>query len=221
MTIQILDGPGDWGQVQYTHDKEKYLFPLHRPTGHVFNNDPSILIRFKCLELIFATPVAAIFRSFGSAAEALGSGVGEMARYIVSKYVMNNENISFRSQKTVLAAQEAARSLFYGALMTTIAFLGVFAPHTMRRYYGHYERVLNRHPEGPRADRCYLAFCFQRIAVLPASKDGNQIEQMKTLENRLGKFLGYISSGTQPADAKDCCDHNFERMLNLFSSAEA
>lgn len=181
-SVRLENHSADWGTVFIQHDDEEVAFPYHIPTREIFNHDPELLVRIKCIGLTCLTPLASLIRSVYWLSQSIFLILTEVYHYL------DGQAISDDAQGIIEeSAYDTVRALGYGALMTGSAFMGIFDPNQGRYYYGRLERELNRHWDGPHRDKFYLAICFQRIFVIPEDD-----EELTEVEDRLTKYLDRI-----------------------------
>ncbi len=174
-----------WGAVIVEYKENKHHFPYHAPTREIFNLDPAPVIRCKCLALILMTPLITIARSVYWLSLSIFMALSEVYHYL------DGQDISNEAQQAIIdTAKDSVRAIWYGALLTGCALLGTLAPYWGRQHYGWLERDLNRHGDGPHRDKFYLAFCFQRLCILPEENPENS----DLLKNKLTKYLTHIDA---------------------------
>jgi hypothetical protein len=181
---QEPQGLSDWGNIFLEYHEKEYRFPYHIPSGEVFNYDPTLLIRFKCVGLVAMTPLVSLIRSVYWFAVSIFMVLSEVYRYL------DGQSPSEEAQEAIYAnAYDSLRALGYGTLMTGSALMGIFAPYQGRLHYGLFERELNHHSDGPHRDKFYMAICFQRLTNL-SSED----EDEDQVEDKLTRYLDRIDS---------------------------
>lgn len=174
-----------WGEFVLPHNEKEYKFPCHIPSREIFNLDPDSVIRGKCLALILLTPVVSVARSVYWLAQSIFMALAGVYRYL------DGQGASQEDQDAIYeTAQDSVRALGYGVLLTGCAFIGVGAPYWGRLHYGWLERSLNRHVDGPHRDKYYLAYCFQRLSMLPEDYP----ENCDQVTEKLTKYLDLIHS---------------------------
>jgi hypothetical protein len=173
-----------WSNISVEYQKKEYQFPCYTPTGEVFNHDPSMLIRIKCLALTCLTPLVSVARSIYWFANAIFMVLKEIFYYLDGQDQTDDTRIAMGDY-----AYESLRVLGYGTLMTGSALMGVVAPYQSRLHYGWLERELNYHSDGPHRDKFYLAICFQRLYVLSEDEE----ETGETAE-KLTKYLARVDA---------------------------
>jgi hypothetical protein len=198
----------EWGEEILVHKNKEYSFPYHIPSHEVFNNDPKMLIRAKCAGLVIATPVITVVRSAYSLALAIFKVLAETYHYLDSG--------SFSSSAIYEPAFESIRALGYGVLLTRWAVQGMMTPYNARRHYSQLERELNRHADGPHRDKFYLAFCFQRRALMPQESDLDYDQKMQEIAQRLMGDIDFISEMRTSLFTGAWC-----RLMNTFRSKKA
>lgn len=176
---QIFEN-SNWGEVEVLFQEEKVQFPYHIPTGEVFNHDPELLIRFKCIVLTGLTLLVTVMRSIYWLAQSIFLIITETFRFLD-----NQDPISENREAIISLAVDSLRAWKYGALMIGCALKGIFFPYAARQAYGQLERELNKHADGPHRDKFYLAFCFQRLTIL--KKDGKNDEVISQLTKYLAR----------------------------------
>lgn len=170
-----------WGEISISYNNQKYIYPYYIPTGEVFNDDPSMLIRYKCAALVVFTPVITLIRTIYWAAKA-------MFLTLAAAFYHLNGNLTEQDKARVVETfKDCGRAWYYGAQMTLYAALGIILPYYSRLNYGHLEASLNRHEDGPHRDKFYLAICFQRLIVY----DGDNLADV---EQKLTNILGRIQA---------------------------
>ncbi len=191
-----------WGEVPFFYNEKRYDFPNHRATGEIYNLDPKLLIRFKCIALTIGTPLISIVRSIASLAQAFFMCLRELYHYL--------DNQPIECHAIAETAYDSLRALKYGSLMTMCAFFGIFSPYSQRQQYGKYEREYNNHLDGsPHRDRFYLAICFQPLGKM----EKDTTVQLKTIE-RLNKYIFYIYDIKEKC--KNCAFRELFRELIYF-----
>lgn len=171
-----------WSNFFVEYQEKEYHFPCYTPTGEIFNHDPAMLIRMKCLALTGLTPLVSVARSVYWFANAIFMALKEVFSYLDGQDQTEETRIAMGEY-----AYESLRALGYGALMTGWALVGVVDPDQARLQYGWLERELNHHSDGPHRDKFYAAFCFQRICIL----SGDEEESGKAAE-KLIRYLARI-----------------------------
>lgn len=186
MTSVGLDNSSSslWSNFSVEYKDKEYQFPCYIPTGEIFNHDPSMLIRVKCLALIGLTPLVSVARSIYWFTNAIFMILTEMFCYLDGQ-----DQTGDIRKAMVEYACDSVRAFSYGALMTGCALIGVLAPYQGRLYYGWLERELNHHSDGPHHDKFYLAFCFQRRCVLLDDE-----EETDKATEKLTKYLARIDA---------------------------
>lgn len=169
----------EWGEVLFSYKQQEYEFAYHIPTREIFNTDSKKLIRMKCMALTVGTPLIAMMRSVYSLAVSVFRIFAEAYRYL--------DGGSFSSSAIYEAAFDSLRSVGYGVLLTRWAMQGVFTPYLARQQYGKLERELNRHADAPHHSKFYLAFCFQRRAMMPLDRLDDQ-----NVEEKLARYIDFI-----------------------------
>ncbi len=167
-----------WGNVTFTYENKEKIFPCYFPTGEIFNQDSKDFIRFKCVLLVGATPVMTVARTCYWFAKSIFLLLAE------SFYFLDGSNVNRPKNQLSEAVQDIFRSVGYGVLLTGGALIGIAAPYTGRRYYGLFERTLNRHEDGPHRNKLYIAFCLQRVAL---------IEDENKAYEKLNKHLEFMN----------------------------
>lgn len=170
----------NWGEIVLDYKQKEYQFPYHIPTHEIFNNDPLNLIRFKCIAITAITPIISVVRSIYWLSLSILGVIAEAYRYL------DNQSLSPEIRAAIFEhAHDSVRALSYGASLTVCACIGIFFPFWGRLHYGHLERELNRHPDGPHRDKFYFAICFQRIEILCEDEDQNMLQISERLTNYL------------------------------------
>lgn len=169
-----------WGTFVLSLKGEKYHFPCYLPTREVFNFDPDLLIRLKCAALVVLTPLVSLLRSIYWFAKSIFLAFAEIFHYL------DGQDLDWSSAKE--SAEDSVRAITYGSTMCINALEGIVFPYDGRMKYGHTERELNRHTDGPHRDKLYLAFCFQRIAMMPEK----YLEQIDQVEAQLKRYMNRV-----------------------------
>lgn len=179
----------DWGVVVFPFNKKEWVLPYCLSSREVFTLDPVWLVRFKCLILTPATPLVTVIRIVYELAKATFSAL--RAVY----YSLDNQPSSqgcFSYLKT--GVYESGRTLLYGVSLTAFAAMGIFDPYRGRQKYGWLERELNRQPDGPHRGKFYLAFCFQRIAILPVDFPNNSDFAINKIKKRIAPLDAIVTA---------------------------
>lgn len=180
MTIARLNHTSNtvWGEVVVSCNDKECHFPYNLATGEVFNDDMSYLIRAKCTALVFVTPMMTVIRTVYWIAKAVFMTFKEGYRYLECEDSPEN---AFKKISEV--ASDSVRAIGYGLLMTGCAAGGIVAPFAFREHYGHFERTLNRHSDGPHKDKFYLAICFQSLIVI-----NSESSNLEAVANKLVRY---------------------------------
>ncbi|MBA3722578.1 MAG: hypothetical protein H0W88_09280 [Parachlamydiaceae bacterium] len=177
-----------WGELFIKYNDKEYTFPCYLPSGEIFNLDPSSLVRLKCVVLTVITPIMSIVRSIYWLSKAIFMCLSEVYRYL------DNAEPSNGPQESIIdVASDSIRALFYGVALTGCSLSGILAPFWARLNYGHLEGTLNRHSDGPHRNKFYLAFCFQRVAILPKNFKENSAQVIEKLDKYI-KLIDIIHS---------------------------
>lgn len=191
MRIEPFPNNPEWGSITVSFEGEEHAFTYHVPSGEVFNDDSAFLIRKKCFGLILGTPLFSLARSIAWFAHGCFMLLSE-AFYILDGQPISDEMKAERINKF----EDIGRALKYGYWLTGYACAGIVYPYWARQQYGHLERELNRHPDGPHRSKHYLAFCFQRIFMMPQDPT-----QQAAVEGRLTNYLALVRAFHDAGDS--------------------
>lgn len=194
-----------WGYAVYRQGLgPDYHYIVDNATGEVYNNDPDLLIRFKCLLLTAFTPIAAIARV-----------IYHLARTIFFCFAIpiaiTRGKISYDEGLKLLgeSAFDILRPLWYGLCNMGAALTGIFLPLEGRKYYALFERTLNRQEnEIHTSQKFYLAICAQPLYRTAAAR-GRTTEEM--IGQHLTHMQGTTNAGSMLANrfACNCNDCDF------------
>ncbi|MGA8164690.1 MAG: hypothetical protein WB791_06655 [Waddliaceae bacterium] len=178
-------GTAGWEIITLSsHSEEKYRFPYSKHYGEVYNFDPDLLIRCKCVALTLLTPPVSAARTVCRIAKAAFLLLTAAYHYLDDQKIPALEKQAIR-----IAALDSGRALYYGVQMTGCAIWGIFSPYDARHEYAKLERTLNRHQDGPHRDKYYLAICFQPLAVVPNFDKEEQKRIAAKLDNTIHRYL--------------------------------
>lgn len=180
MTITRLEScqNSEWGKVVILYREKECKFPVYFPTHEIFNDDPSLLVSYKCTALVFATPFISILRSVYLVATSIFKLISNIYNFLDGQSLSKDTWLGIKGN-----VSESIRALWYGVLLTRCALIGILSPYWGRQRYGYLERELNRHLDGPHHNKFYLAICFQRLAILSDNPHDTQIAE------KLSKYL--------------------------------